>query len=123
METIYFATAISFLFIHELDAIQAKEWKLFIVLRDLQERQAYSIWLALHFPLFLLPFLVVTESFGRDTTIFVRIGIDLFLAFHLFLHIYFRKHRDYHFHSIQSNLYIVFTALFASLDLLVLSKS
>ncbi len=117
MENIYFCMAISFLFIHELDAIKAKEWKLFIILRDLKEEQAYSIWLALHLPLFLFPLLILSNYMNPFNRKIYIIGIDIFLILHMFLHLFFRNHKDYHFKSLQSNLYIVLTAIFAILDL------
>ncbi|MCZ8155726.1 MAG: hypothetical protein O9264_06385 [Leptospira sp.] len=117
MENIYFCMAISFLFIHELDAIKAKEWKLFIVLKDLKEETAYTIWLALHFPLFLFPLMIVSNVFQPENEKLMKLGIDLFLIIHLFLHIRFRNDKDYQFTSIQSNIYIILTTIFAILDL------
>ncbi|WP_367899145.1 DUF6713 family protein [Leptospira sp. WS58.C1] len=117
MENIYFCIAISFLFIHELDAIKAKEWKLFIILRDLKEEQAYSIWLAMHLPVFLFPLLILSNFMDPYTILIYKIGLDIFLIFHLFLHFLFRNHKEYQFKSLQSNLYIAFTAIFAIFDL------
>lgn len=119
MENIYFSIAVSFLFIHELDAIKAKEWKLFIVLKDLKEESAYSLWLALHFPLFLFPLLIVSNIFQPENEKLMKIGIDLFLIVHLLLHIRFRNYKEYQFSAIQSNIYIILTSIFALLDLVI----
>ncbi|MDX1957730.1 MAG: DUF6713 family protein [Leptospiraceae bacterium] len=118
MENLFFSIAVSFLFIHELDAIKAKEWKLFIILKDLSEEKAYSIWLALHFPLFLLPILLCSKFFSTNSQYILQIGFDLFLMIHLFLHILFRNYQDYKFSRIQSHVYIILTSVFAFIDIL-----
>jgi hypothetical protein len=119
MENIYFCIAISFLFIHELDAIKAKEWRLFIILKDLKEEHAYSIWLALHLPLFLFPLLIISDFFQTENGNFMKNGINIFLILHLFIHFSFRKHKEYQFKTLQSNIYIVLTSVFAILDLTI----
>ncbi|HMV42064.1 MAG TPA: hypothetical protein PK079_12155 [Leptospiraceae bacterium] len=120
MENLYFGIAVSFLFIHELDAIKAREWKLFIFLKDMSEDKAYSVWLALHFPLFLFPMMIYSKFFSPVYQYRIQFGFDIFLIAHLFLHILFRKNKSYYFTLIQSNIYILLTALFAIADIVSL---
>lgn len=41
MNTAIFILMLSLLVIHEMDAIRSKEWKMFIVLKDMADEKAY----------------------------------------------------------------------------------
>ncbi|MCZ8342313.1 MAG: hypothetical protein O9301_04715 [Leptospira sp.] len=120
MESIFFLLATSFIFIHELDAIRHKEWKLFLVLKDLEDHVAYPIWLFLHLPFFLFPLFAIAPELAGDTKLILRNSFDIFLIIHLFLHLWFRKHPDYKFHSVVSNLFLYSAAGFGLIDLITL---
>ena len=81
---------LSFLFIHEMDAIYRKEWRLFIFLNNLADNKAYRIFTFLHLPLYLFLFwalFMANENFKHVFTII----LNAFYIFHLLLHILFLK--------------------------------
>jgi hypothetical protein len=82
-----FAVELALLFVHEMDAIRRREWKMFIVLRDMEDEKAYQAFTLLHIPLYVIILMVL---FSADALIGFYI-VDIFLICHLFLHIGFRK--------------------------------
>jgi len=49
---ILFAFNFSLLLLHEMDAIRAKEWKMFAVLKNMNEQNGYIVFSLLHLPLY-----------------------------------------------------------------------
>ncbi len=116
---ILFTINLSLLILHEMDAIRAKEWKMFIVLKDMKEKTAYLIFALAHLPLYiwvilLIPRLVMGECIA------LYLGVNLFLVFHTIIHFLFRKKLDNGFTSVYSNLLIYSMGALAVIDLLLL---
>ena len=86
---ILFALELALLFAHEMDAVRKQEWKMFIVLKDMEEERAYSIFMLLHIPLYTVPILLLFSRYYLMASYIV----DAFLILHVFLHWGFRKHR------------------------------
>jgi hypothetical protein len=51
---LFFVIAFSFLLTHEMDAIRLREWKIFPILTALPDEQGYTVFTALHVPLYAL---------------------------------------------------------------------
>jgi len=84
---IIFSINISLLFVHEMDAVKNKEWKMFIVLKDLKESMAYAVFTLIHLPLYtILIFLLLRAQYQMCFYI-----VDGFLILHLLLHIFFER--------------------------------
>jgi len=119
METyFFFLTAITFLLVHEMDAIHCKEWRIFPGLSRLPEGTGYLVFSAAHIP---LVWLVLAGLASGD--IFqpaVRIGLDLFCLAHIGLHAFFHRHPKNEFDSRFSWLIILGTGLAGLIDLIVI---
>lgn len=101
MEKILVTMICALLLIHEMDAIRLREWKLFILLRDMKDETAYRIFTILHLPLYMLILYMV--FYGNATASALWKGIiDLFLIGHGILHFGFRKHKENGFTSLFS---------------------
>ena len=93
MAEILIFTGLSLLFIHEMDAIRKKEWKMFIFLKDLDEETAYKIFTFLHIPLYLILFWGIFLT-NQSINYWFSIVLNGFYIFHLFLHLLFRNHKS-----------------------------
>jgi len=119
VEQILFLVILSLLLVHEMDAIRAKEWKMFVVLKDITEETAYRVFTFIHFPLYLAAFYVLFCN-GVTASDVLKIMIDIFLVFHAFVHYAFRKHRNNGFHTWFSKINIYSMAALALLHLCLL---
>ena len=82
------AAELSLRVVHEMDAIRGKEWKMFIILKDMPEEKAYPIFMLLHIPLYTAILFLLFSSFFQAGYYIV----DIFLIAHLLLHLFFRDH-------------------------------
>jgi hypothetical protein len=116
LEHLFFFIGLTLLFLHEMDAIWQKEWRLFIFLSALEEENAYRVFTALHLPLYLLIFWGVWGGTKLELNPHFILGLNLFFMIHVGLHFLFRKHPHYLFHSHFSRFLIVGTGLCGLLD-------
>ena len=114
-----FTAIFSLLLIHEMDAIRAKEWKMFIVLKDMGEEAAYKVFTILHFPLYFMALYIMTQGETNTNYIF-KIIIDVFLITHAIIHFCFRKHILNGFKSLFSKTIIYLMAVLSILHLCLL---
>jgi hypothetical protein len=105
-----FPTVVSFLFVHELDAVRRREWRFFFAPVSVRDETAYRIFTALHAPLFVVILLYVESP---D----LRLGIDLFAIVHGLVHLGLRNHPLIDFDSWFSRLWIFGGALLGGLHL------
>ena len=115
-----FLVIISLLLVHEMDAIRAKEWKMFIVLKEMTEETAYRVFTVIHLPLFFCAFYLL--FLGDAATFALKIFIDIFLLAHAFIHYCFRNHKDNGFQSIFSKSIIYLMPVLAFLHLCLIIK-
>ena len=118
-ETILFLAIIALLLIHEMDAIRAKEWKLFSFLRSVTEETAYRVFVSIHLPLYLAIFYLVFLG-GTATGYATKLVIDIFLLAHAILHFFFRKKEHNGFNSPYSKAIIYSMAALALAHLILL---
>jgi hypothetical protein len=109
---VLFSAVVSFLFVHELDAIRQREWRFFFAPVTIRDESAYQIFAALHAPL-LAVILVHAES-----TAF-QLGVDSFALVHGLLHFGFRNHPLIAFDSWFSRFWIFGGSLLGVLHLVV----
>lgn len=108
----FFLLGIAFLFVHELDAVRCKEWRIFPGLSLLNDRWGLSIFLFAHVPLF---YWILSEAVTRNEK-FVH-GFDIFLIVHLVLHVLFLRHSKNEFTDTLSWSIIIAAALCGLIDL------
>jgi len=116
---IYFYAGLSFLAVHELDAMQRSEWRILPILSSLNDEVAGRLFLLLHTPLFVWIFAHLsqphTEGFGS-----FRVGFDVFMLIHALLHVLLRKHPENEFRGWMSWVIIGGAAAFGLIDLVSL---
>ena len=82
------------MFMHEMDAIRCKEWRIFPGLSMLNDKTGHIVFLFAHIPIFYGLLWQLTNSSDIET---FRIGFDIFLIVHLGLHLLFLKHKNNEF--------------------------
>ena len=86
--TVLFSLELALLFVHEMDAIRRQEWNMFILLKDMEDENAYHVFMLLHIPLYtVILALLLSGHFRMGFYI-----IDIFLIAHALVHMGFRKH-------------------------------
>lgn len=85
LSEILFFSAVSSLFVHELDAIRQHEWQFFFASLSVRDEITPPTFTALHAPLFVVV-LVYLESPA------FQLGFDAFVIFHALLHLGLRNH-------------------------------
>lgn len=85
-----FILNLSLLFIHEMEAVRYREWKMFIILKEMNDSNAYTAFMLLHLPLYI--FILLLLLTGYQGLGFIL--LDVFLILHALIHFGFRKHRN-----------------------------
>jgi len=98
MELPLFVLVFALLLIHEMDAVRAKEWKMFIILKDLPDKKAYVIFTVIHIPLYFAAIFMITQA-GTPTVLILQYAIDIFLVCHAVIHYCFKRHPENRFTS------------------------
>ena len=105
-----FMAGVSFIVVHELDAIYQHEWRFFFGATSLSDKAAYRLFTVLHVPLFIFIFWNLQDrSF--------QIGLDCFIIFHAGLHWALRNHRRVTFNNWFSRIWIYGGAILAATHL------
>jgi hypothetical protein len=114
MEHLFFYAAISFILMHEMDAIRCKEWRIFPGISLLREETGFMIFMLAHLPLYWLLFWILL---GSENTEGIIRGLDIFFIIHLGLHLLFLMHRKNEFKDGLSWSIILGAAICGVLDL------
>ena len=85
MGDLLFFIGVSSLLLHEMDAIDKKEWRLLFVLRRLPDEGALRWFILLHLPLF-VGLLALVAAGPSAFTRWIEGGVDVFLVVHAGLH-------------------------------------
>ena len=80
-----FFTGVSMLLLHEMDAIDKKEWQLLFVLRRLPDEGAMRWFIVIHLPLF-VALLALVAAGPSPLVRWIEAGVDSFLVVHAGLH-------------------------------------
>lgn len=114
MNNIVFFIGISFILLHEMDAVRCHEWRIFPGLSLLNDQSGFVLFMLAHVPLFTwLIYCVGNPSF--------RNGFDIFLLIHLGLHLVFLKHPKNEFKDWISWTIISGAAICGAIDLFLIS--
>jgi hypothetical protein len=110
-----FLIGISFLMVHEMDAIRCKEWRIYPGLSLLSNKAGQLIFVFAHIPLF---FLVLYQiAYNANNQAFIM-GFNIFLMVHVVLHLLYIKHKNNEFKDWISWTLIIVPGLFGLADLL-----
>jgi hypothetical protein len=110
-----FLLGLSFLLVHELDAVRRHEWRIFPGLSALSDRWGLRLFICFHVPL--LYALLGAVAAGPDATLVA--ALDLFFILHLGLHLLFLRHPRNEFCDAFSWTLIVGAAMSGGIDLLL----
>lgn len=110
-----FWLALSFVLLHEMDAVRCREWRIFPGLSLLDDKRGFQVFMACHTPLFyfLLQGLSAPDPSGLVT------ALDYFFIIHLGLHLLYLWHPKNEFKDGWSWLFIGGTAISGAFDLWV----
>lgn len=112
----FFYLGLSFIFIHEMDAVRCKEWRIFPMLSLLDDKTGFQVFMLAHIPLFTL---LLWALMGQENPISWIKGLDVFFMLHLIAHVLFFRHPKNDFKDWISWLWIIGAALWGGLDLLI----
>jgi hypothetical protein len=115
-EHFLFYIGLSFLTVHELDAMRCREWRIFPGLSLLSDKLGQLVFIFAHIPLFLFVFYRLTNGTNLDS--FVK-GFDIFMIIHVGLHLLFLKHKNNEFKDWTSWTIIIGAGLFGLADLIL----
>ena len=115
---ILFLLGVVFIIIHEMDAIRCHEWRIFPGLSILSDRIGMIVFILLHIPLFYWFFSAFESMIQNQGNL--RIGFDVFLIFHMMLHILYLKHKKNEFKDWISWTFIIGAGLCGVVDLLII---
>ena len=102
-----------------MDAVRAKEWKMFAVLKDMGEGQAYTIFTLVHLPLYFAVLFIITRGGAQAGVLYYF--LDLFVIFHSVIHFAFRKKASNGFTSFFSKILIYGLGFLALIHLALLA--
>lgn len=112
---IFFIFGLSFILLHEMDAIHCKEWRIFPGLSLLNDDLGVKVFTLAHIPLFCLLFFALFYMENTSSLIF---GLDVFFIIHFGLHLFFLLHTRNEFKNWVSWTIISGAGLFGMLDLI-----
>jgi hypothetical protein len=113
----FFVVALSFILLHEMDAVKQHEWRIFPLTFWLNDRLGYFVFMALHLPLYVLLFWNLYRADGPNHTL-IR-GFNIFFIVHVFLHLLFLKHPKNEFKSVFSWVIILGAGISGFIDLMI----
>jgi hypothetical protein len=103
---------VSFLLVHELDAVRQREWQFFFAPLPVSDETAVRIFTAVHAPLFV----VVLGSLESPTA---QVAVDTFAIIHAGVHFGLRNHPLVAFGGLFSRFWIYGGALLGALHLVL----
>ena len=107
---------LSFLIVHEMDAIRCKEWSIFPGLSLLSDKVGQRVLVFVRIPLFFMVFYQLTFNTNNDG--FIQ-GFNIFMVLQLGMHLIFLGHEKNRFKDWLSWILIAGAGVFAIADLLV----
>lgn len=116
MTPIFFYLGLSFLTLHEMDAIRCREWRIFPGLSVLNDKLGHIVFVFAHIPLFFFINWQLTHSNNPES--FMK-GMDIFMLVHLGLHILFLKHKNNEFKDWISWTIIIGAGLCGLIDIII----
>ena len=117
MENIFFYLGLSFLIVHEMDAVRCREWRILPGLSSLGNKTGLIVFLVAHIPL--LVWIIMELNQNPINKMFIKC-FDIFMIVHVGLHVLFLRHKNNEFNDWISWVFIIGAGIFGLLDLLKL---
>jgi len=114
MQHAFFYLGLSFILMHEMDAVRCREWRIFPGLSLLGDKAGYVVFMLAHVPLY---FLLFRALMGGENPESVMRGLDVFFIFHLGLHLLFLRHPKNEFKDLVSWAIIAGAAVCGMIDI------
>ena len=108
MDSLSFYIGLTFILMHEMDAIRCHEWRIFPGLSSLNDRTGFAIFLWTHLILYVALFVFLSMEEYRDGTIH---SMSIFFVVHLLAHLLFLRHPRNEFKDVHSWLLIAGAAI------------
>jgi hypothetical protein len=112
----FFYFGLTFIIMHEMDAVRCKEWRIFPGLSFLNDNWGYRVFMLAHIPLFFLLFWKLSDSDFKEQ--FIQ-GLNIFFIIHVGLHLLFLMHKKNEFKDWISWTIISGAGFFGLLDLIL----
>lgn len=116
MENMFFYLGLATLFVHEMDAVKRKEWRMFMGLSKLNDETGYLIFTGVHLPLYFFVFWMLKKP--ESSTLLILI-LDAFFVVHLSLHVFLRNQSENNFSGKFSIALIWVAGIAGLLDLII----
>ncbi|WP_417609778.1 DUF6713 family protein [Owenweeksia hongkongensis] len=113
---VFFYLGLSFLAMHEMDAIRCKEWRIFPGLSMLGDKLGQILFVFVHIPLLFFIFWKLTYS--QNIEAFYK-SFDIFMIVHFALNILLLKHEKNEFKDWLSWTIIIGAAVCGLIDFLI----
>jgi hypothetical protein len=111
-----FLIVVVWLFMHELDAIQQREWRFFFSPFGISDTQAYQLFVIAHVPLFaFILWYMPSMTF--------QVGFDVFCIVHAAVHFALRNHAHVDFNNVFSAVWIYGAVPLAVLHLILIAAT
>ena len=110
----FYLLGLTFILMHEMDAMRCREWRIFPGLSMLNDRLGLILFVFLHIPLFYA--VLYATQYHHEA---FRVGFDYFLMVHVGLHLLFLKHKNNEFTDWISWSIIIGAGLCGGLDLML----
>lgn len=114
---VLFLFNLSLFLLHEMDAIRSSEWRLFIVLKDMEDSKAYKVFTFIHLFLYVI---ILSLLFSQYQTITFWV-LDIFFIIHAILHLFFERHPWNEFKNSFSRSIIYPMGILAGIHLLLIN--
>jgi hypothetical protein len=112
---IFFFAGLSFILVHEMDAVKCHEWTILPLVSRLAEKTGYIVFTVLHVALYLLLFRGIFDKNGINQNLVI--GLDIFFIIHIFLHVIYFWHPKNQFKSVFSWIIILGAGIAGLLDM------
>jgi hypothetical protein len=87
----FFLLTLSLLFVHELDAVRCREWRIFPLTAFLDDTTGMRVFILAHVPLFAIILFYASRSIGAGGNGF-SLGMAIFCVVHAFVHWAYERH-------------------------------
>ncbi len=114
MQHAFFYLGLSFIVMHEMDAVRCREWRIFPGLSLLGDKTGFVAFMLAHVPLY---FLLFRELVAGGNPAKAMRGLDAFFIIHLGLHLLFLRHPKNEFKDSLSWVIIAGAAVCGAIDI------
>jgi hypothetical protein len=87
----FFLLALSLLFVHELDAVRCREWRIFPLTAFLDDETGMRVFILAHVPLFAIILFYAGKSLSAGGDGF-SLSMAIFCVLHAFIHWAYERH-------------------------------